>query len=115
MQQSQQQRLSDATEAVEKGAYLVYRGETLRIDTCEIEEGQVIISDPNTYVQYDVTMGDLMQDEGFKVLALYPIFDNSKQDPVLVNITACRSAIDRVNQSATDILSTLNTLRDDET
>ena len=115
MENQKQQRLSDATEAVENGTYLVYRGETVRIDTCEVEDGQVIVSDPNSGEQSSIDISDLVQDDGFKVLALFPIFDNSKEDPVLVNITACRSAIDRVKQSAIDILSTMNTLRYDET
>ena len=43
MTMSKEKREEAALSAMETGSYVVYRGETYRIDTCEIEDGEVLI------------------------------------------------------------------------
>lgn len=78
-----EQRQDAALDAVEEGRYLTYRGETYRIDTCEIEDVNVLISDPNTGAQSTLSVEDFLTDENATVLGLFPIFDNSEEDPTL--------------------------------
>lgn len=97
-------RQQAALDSIEEGSYLVYRGETYRIDTCEIEDGNVLISDPNSGAQSTLAVEDFITDDQAKVLSLFPIFDNSEQDPTLFVAIYTRQQLDRLYGTGADIM-----------
>ena len=101
---SVEQRQDAALDAIEEGSYLTYRGETYRIDTCEIEDGNVLISDPNSGEQSTLAVEDFITDDRAKVLGLFPIFDNSEQDPALHVAIYTRQQLDRLYATGTEIM-----------
>ena len=105
---SAEHRKDAALDAIEVGRYLTYRGATYRIDTCEIEDGEVLISDPNTGEQSTLTVEDFLTDENSVVLGLLPIFDNSEEDPRLLVAAYTRQQFDRLQESGADIMKSLS-------
>lgn len=101
-------RQQAAVDSIEEGSYLIYRGETYRIDTCEIEDGEVLISDPNTGSQSTLSVEDFLTDESGAVLGLFPIFDNSEEDPTLYNAVFTKQQMDRLKESVEGLMDIIN-------
>lgn len=108
MTMSKEKREEAALSAMETGSYVVYRGETYRIDTCEIEDGEVLISDPNTGSQSTLSMEDFLADESGAVLGLFPIFDNAEEDPTLHNAVFTKQQMDRLKESVEGLMDIIN-------
>ena len=105
---SMEHRKDAALDAIEVGSYLTYRGETYRIDTCEIEDGEVLISDPNTGSQSTLSVEDFLADESGAVLGLFPIFDNAEEDPTLYSAVFTKQQMDRLKESVEGLMDIIN-------
>ena len=101
-------RQQAALDSIEEGSYLVYRGETYRIDTCEIEDGNVLISDPNSGEQSTLAVEDFITDDQAKVLGLFPIFDNSEEDPALKVAVYTKQQLTRLYETGESIMNIIN-------
>lgn len=108
MTTSKEKREKAAVMAMEEGSYVVYRGETYLIDTYETDDGEVLISDPNTGSQSILSVEDFLADESSAVLRLFPIFDNSKEDPTLYNAVFTKHQMDRLKESAEGFMDIIN-------
>lgn len=102
-----------AAKALEDGSYLVYKGETFRIDSCELQDGQVIVSDTESSEQHYITIEDFVLDTESKVLGLFPIYDNSLEEPSLVNLSICQSKIKELMECSAGLMEKINDIRID--
>lgn len=108
MTMTKEKREKAAVMAMEEGSYVVYRGETYLIDSYEIDDGEVLISDPNTGAQSTLTVEEFVGDESAAVLRLFPIFDNSEEDPTLYNAVFTKHQMDRLKESAEGFMDIIN-------
>lgn len=88
-----------AKAALAAGAYLQFNRTTYRIDSCELDDEYVNVTDPNDeFGSTSITRVDIdefVADNASKVMELRPIFDNSLEDPVIINVAMYREQIVR--------------------
>lgn len=102
---TEEERLELAKKALESGSYLEFRGETFRINA--VENGYVLVDDPDERESHDVTVGEFVADRTSKVFELKPTFDNSLEDPRIVNYSISAAKLEAIMKTAGELFETI--------
>lgn len=102
---TEEERLELAKKALESGSYLEFRGETFRINA--VENGYVLVDDPDEHESHDVTIDEFVADRSSKVFELKPTFDNSLEDPRIINYSISAGKLNSIMESAGGLFETI--------
>lgn len=102
---TEEERLKLAKKALESGSYLEFRGETFRINA--VENGYVLVDDPDDRESNDIDVEEFVADRSSKVFELKPTFDNSLEDPRIVNYSIPAAKLEAIIESSVGLFETI--------